>query len=402
MMSKMPPMILIVDDLLENIQLLTCILHREGYRISFATSGVGLPEIAGDLRPDLILLDIEMPGIKGYEVCRRLKRGKETREIPVIFISAHWRMPEDVVKGFKVGASDYITRPFSRAELLARLRNNLALKFRTGELRNACDELERRVRERTAELERINLRLALENKERIRTEQELRRHQMKLRSLTVELTLMEERDRREIASDIHDSVVQSLAMIKIDLGRLKRSVKNADHVAAIDGIIRNTREIIKETRELSYELSSPILDELGLAAAVKHHIEDIAERHGLTIDFHCTADIKILDDPTQIHLFRSIRELLFNVVKHAHAAHVDICITRNGDRITVVVEDDGVGFDAAENRFSAEGGGFGLFSIRERLCHLGGEFVITASPGSGTRVVLSAPVKSESVFSCRV
>jgi len=396
-MSEKRPLILIVDDIRENIQLLADILHAEGYRIASSTSGVQLPKIARNLRPDLVLLDIEMPDMKGYEACRRLKQATETREIPVIFISAHRQMPEDIVKGFKVGASDYITRPFSRAELLARLRNNLELKLKTAELRNARDELERRVRERTAQLEKINRQLALENKERIRTEHELRRHQMKLRSLTAELALTEERERREIASDIHDSLGQALAMIKIDLGRLKRSVTDADHAETIDSVIRNTREIIKETRDLSYELSSPILYELGLAAAVKDYVENIVERHGLAIDFHCDNDINVLDGPSQIHLFRSIRELLFNVVKHAQATHVDVRITRNCERITIAVEDDGVGFDAAQNRFNADmGSGFGLFSIRERLCHLGGEFEITTPPRGGTCVVLSAPLKPKS------
>ena len=393
-MAEKPPLILIVDDLQENIQLLADILSREGYRIAYATNEARLPETVRDVMPDLVLLDIEMPGISGYEVCRRLKEMPETREIPVIFISAHRGRPEDVVRGFDVGASDYVTKPFNTAELLARLRTNLALKLRTAELRTARDELEARVRDRTAELESINRKLARENQERMRTANELMRHQAKLRSLTAELALTEERERRQVARDIHDSVGQALAMIKIDLGMLKRSIDNPDHVKIIDGMIQYIRSVITHTRDLSYELSSPILYELGLKAAIKDHIEKIAEKHRLTIDLHCGDPVNRLDSPLQIHLFRSIRELLYNIVKHARATHVDIRIQRNCERISIDVEDDGVGFEQAEAHFTPDSsGGFGLFSIRERLLHLGGDFDIRSSPGGGTRVALSAPVK---------
>ncbi len=393
-MTGKPPLILIVDDIRENIQLLAKILHTEGYRIAYATTGKRLPEMAGEVMPDLILMDIVMPDGCGYEACRRLKQGAETREIPVIFISAHRGTPEDIVKGFQVGASDYVTKPFNAAELLARLRTNLELKLKTAELRNARDELERRVRERTAELEEINRQLALENRERMRTAQELLRQQGKLRSLTSELTLTEERERRRIACDIHDSVGQALARIKIELGRLKRGMEDPRHADTIDGIIQNVRCVIKETRDLSYELSSPILYELGLTAAVKDHIDKIAEKHHLTIDLHCDDDVKSLDSPSRIHLFRSIRELLFNVVKHAGATHAEVRISRGCECVTIEIKDNGIGFEVAGTRFKPDaGGGFGLFSIRERLFHLGGDFEIQSSPGGGTRVGLTVPLK---------
>ena len=394
-MPGKPPLILIVDDIEENIQLLADILHTEGYRIAYGTNGDELPTVAGRILPDLVLMDIEMPGISGYEVCRRLKEGPETREIPVIFISAHRGRPEDIVKGFGVGASDYVTKPFNTAELLARVRTHLDLKCKTAELRHARDELELRVEERTGELESINRELARENQERFRTERELLRHQGMLRSMAAELTLTEERERREIASDIHDGIGQALAMIKIDLGMLKRTMTSPEHVETLDGIIRYVRQTIKETRDLSYELSSPVLYTVGIGAAVKKLIEKIVEKHPVAIDFHYDQEVKLPNSPLRIHLFRSIRELLFNVIKHARATHVKLSIERVGDRVTVVVEDDGVGFESSGECFNMDiRQGFGLFSIRERLFHLGGDFEIESTPGEGTRVVLSAPVNS--------
>jgi signal transduction histidine kinase len=103
---------------------------------------------------------------------------------------------------------------------------------------------------------------------------------------------------------------------------------------------------------------------------------------------------KPLDDDVKVLLFRVVSELLVNVVKHAQAHEVNVSVQREDDHILIVVEDDGVGFDVAQmDMHWREGGGFGLFSIRERLQPLGGQLEITSAPGQGTRVVIMAPLK---------
>jgi two-component system, cell cycle sensor histidine kinase and response regulator CckA len=137
-------MILIVDDESESRKLMTAMLTDEGYQVNAADGGkLALASIA-IRRPELILLDIRMPGMDGFEVCRRLKDNVDSRDIPLIFLSASGQLSERV-EGFRLGAVDFVTKPFHREELLARLRTHLEL----GRLR---DQLERRVAERTAEL----------------------------------------------------------------------------------------------------------------------------------------------------------------------------------------------------------------------------------------------------------
>src|SRR6516162_3229265 len=138
------PSILVVDDETDSLSLLTGILTSEGYHVRAADSGrLALASVDAWL-PELILLDIRMPGMDGFEVCRRLKVGLNSQHVPVIFITAASDL-EERVKGLAAGAVDYITKPFQREELLARVRTHL-------ELSRLRENLERQVSERTAEL----------------------------------------------------------------------------------------------------------------------------------------------------------------------------------------------------------------------------------------------------------
>lgn len=150
-------LILIVDDMPQNVQVLVGILKREGFNCMPAMNGEHALKIVEKRKPDLILLDIQMPGIDGFEVCKQLQHNPETRTIPIIFLSARVES-EDVIRGLQLGAVDYITKPFQQTELLVRVRNHLELKHARTYLEEHNDELERKVQERTAEL-----RVAIEN-----------------------------------------------------------------------------------------------------------------------------------------------------------------------------------------------------------------------------------------------
>lgn len=120
-------MVLIVDDIPKNIQLLGSILKEHNYRIAMATNGKQALEIARSTLPDIILLDIMMPGMDGFEVCRQLKSSEKTGHIPIIFITGRTDV-EDIVTGFELGGVDYVTKPFNKVELLARIKTHLDLK----------------------------------------------------------------------------------------------------------------------------------------------------------------------------------------------------------------------------------------------------------------------------------
>lgn len=145
-------LILIVDDMPQNVQVLAGILKNEGFDCVPAMSGEQALSIVKKRPPDLILLDIQMPGTDGFEVCRQLQSDEQTRHIPVIFLTARTET-EDVVRGLKLGAVDYITKPFQQTELLMRVRNHLELKHARTRLQEHNEELEEKVRQRTAALQ---------------------------------------------------------------------------------------------------------------------------------------------------------------------------------------------------------------------------------------------------------
>lgn len=132
MQQSLPPneqesLILIVDDIPRNVQVLGSILSENGYGVSVAANGLSALEAVQAQMPDLILLDVQMPDMDGFEACKRLKENPATAHIPVIFLTARTEI-DDVVKGFEVGAVDYITKPFISLELLARVRTHLRLQ----------------------------------------------------------------------------------------------------------------------------------------------------------------------------------------------------------------------------------------------------------------------------------
>lgn len=226
--------------------------------------------------------------------------------------------------------------------------------------------------------------------EQKRAEERLKTYQEHLRSLASELSLAGERERRRLATDLHDHIGQTLAMTKLKLGTLRNLLASDGHGGLLSEIWSLVEKTIHYTKSLTFELSPPILYELGFEATVEWLGEQVQKEHQIIVAVENDGAPKPLDRDVSILMFQVVRELFMNVVKHAKAARVTVTIRRKGDTMDVVVEDDGVGFDVSK----VDRNTFGLFSIRERLQHFGGTFLIDAAPGRGTRVHLTAPIKA--------
>lgn len=229
--------------------------------------------------------------------------------------------------------------------------------------------------------------------DQVRNEQDLAAGREKLRELASELAMAEERVRREIATGIHDRVSQPLALAKMLLGQIRLAgiPKQAKLIGELNAMLQ---QAIDESRTLTFELSPPVLYELGLAPAIDWLAEQVQRRHGLKVQLEGHPYEGPIADARRVLLFQAVRELLTNVVKHAKATVVRIGLHLEEADLVVTVSDNGSGKPppAAEQR-QRESGGFGLFSIRTRVERLGGSLQLLSRPGHGTRATLRLPLE---------
>lgn len=220
-------------------------------------------------------------------------------------------------------------------------------------------------------------------------------YQKNLKRLAARLTLTEERERRRIARNLHDQVSQSLALAKIKLDTMLAS-QNASPLAKTLKETNDTIEkAIQNTRALTFDLSYPLLYELGFEAAVSEWLmEHVQKKHDIKTEFFDDGLTKPLDDDVRVLLFRNVRELLINIIKHARADKIKVSVTKTDDSIKIQVEDNGVGLNVDEITASHKSG-FGLFSIRESIGELGGNFEIDSKPGAGCKVTMTSPLKGK-------
>jgi len=235
--------------------------------------------------------------------------------------------------------------------------------------------------------------------DRKKVEEKLLDYQAKLKSLSSQLTLTEERERHQIATELHATIGQSLVVSKLQLDTLRASVPSGDLARTLDEVCNSLNQTIQNARSLTFDLGSPILYELGFETAVAEWLtERIQKKHGIATELEDDGQPKPLNDDIRAFLFRDVRELLINVVKHANAKSVKVSIRKVGEQICVSVEDDGGGFNVEDIAvIAARKSGFGLFSIRERLEQLWGQFEIESEPGRGTKVTMTAPLKCEKI-----
>ncbi len=226
--------------------------------------------------------------------------------------------------------------------------------------------------------------------ERKRTEARLQDYQQQLRRLASEISLAEEKTRRRIASQLHDGAIQNLALAKIKLGEFEKSLAQEHRGNTLDEIRELLDLSIHDARSLIFELSPPVLYELGLGAAIEWLGEQFQARHGISCRITVDQGDAPVDSEIEVILFQVLRELLVNIAKHANASRVSVELRRLDGRLSLQVHDDGDGFDAAAVLTGSGNGGFGLFSIRERLQFLGATLEIES--GTGTSITVTAPL----------
>jgi len=501
--------ILAIDDSEINLGLLhqICNMHYPEFTFLKAASGKQGIDVANKEKPEIILLDIIMPELNGYEVCEYLKNNEGTNNIPIIMISALGHNSEERTKGLDAGADAFISKPFDRNELRAQI--NVALRIKRVEdlLRKQNRSLELTIKDQTQRYlhneerflqiaahalefyweidskglftyvspvienilgekpediigeknyidffqlnhskssksgieESINSQTSFKNKEveifknnhtkiwllvsgfsvydhndefhgfrgvcyditeRKQAEialkknvQQIKKYQKKLKKLNNELTLVEERERRRIAENLHDSLGQTLSLAYMQLSSITdiNISENVNHV--INQTSKLLNKAISESRSLTYDLSPPILYELGLMPTFKWKLDQVQEKYDIsTVLMGDTQKIEIQKE-FNIFLYRIVAELITNVIKHANASLIELNVQKGKKYYYITVKDDGIGLKRKFDKKNLSKGGFGLLSIAERLDTIKGQFNLESNEGEGTTATVAIPIK---------
>jgi len=340
-------------------------LLGKGYAVTdVATGKAALAEIS-TAPLDAVLLDFRLPDMEGIDLIPYCVQAF----VPVILLTGE-DSPEVIVQAMQIGAQDYLVKGHIGRNALARAIDNAIEKVA---LRRDLVHQQAQLAQQALALERSN---------------------RQVRALASALTLAEQRERRRISQILHDHVQQMLYGIQMRTYLIGLDTPEEDkiyiqeHLTEMEALVE---EAIQSTRTLTVELSPPVLQSEGLGAAFSWLANQMNRLYDLRVDLKMAEDYQLKSEDLRVLIFQLVRELLFNVVKHANTneARVVMCVEDN--HFVVRVEDGGVGFDTkplAEEQ-SHESGGFGLYSIRERLALFGGEVTIISQPGQGTRVVLS-------------
>jgi len=336
--------ILIVDDDLSAIETLVSILDGRGYLLELAHTGFEALEIAERVQPDLILLDVMMPGMDGFETCRRIRSTPKLAEVPIVMLTA-LDNHASLLKGIESGADDFCTKPIERQELIMRVRT----------------------------ITRLN---------RYRTLMEQRED---LRKMAEQVIISQEEERKRISRELHDDLGQTLTAHLLDLRNLQDdfSTPGDDLFKRLRSLQNQITEIFSIFRRIVKDLRPATLDTLGLSSAIQIYCAEFTNRTSLPVNFEIDPTFPTLPDLYNITLYRTLQEALTNITKHAQANQVWVALNIEEEMIALTIQDNGQGF---ETQIHKEG--IGLNGLKERLMLADGKFTIHSSKKWGT--ILSA------------
>jgi len=227
-----------------------------------------------------------------------------------------------------------------------------------------------------------------------KTENKLIEYQEKLKRLSIRLSMVEEDQRRSMASHLHEAIGQELFVMQLQLNEFEKSISNQDLLPSLKKMKAQLLKIIQETKNLTFDLSPPVLYDFGFKEALKVLAETIENKHHIIVETYFEGEMDALRDEIKIILYRNLKELIHNTVKHAEAEKITISLKNSDSWLYVELRDNGIGFDAVNYmEETSSHDGFGLFDIKEKLNHLNGSLVIDSAPGEGTFISMQVPLQ---------
>ena len=349
------PNILVVDDSMPNLMLLQDIPTGYDFNVTAESDGEKVLGILKANNIDLVLLDIMMPKVDGFEVCRRVKADPDTKDIPVIFLTA--KVDEaSLLKGFELGGVDYIKKPFLISELMARVKTHLHLR---------------------------------------RAEMQLKDFNRQILSAVVQA---EGRERARFAKDVHDGLGAFFSSLNTYLSLLSHNKIAADELPSVYLEMKELiDEAVKETKNISNNLMPDMLANFGLVASVKSLCKKLSPAGEPEIVCEATDDfVEPEGAECKTSVFRIINELLNNALKHSSAKKVKLKFSRQDNLMRIDYTDDGKGFDPEEVRQRVKGKPCsGITNMLGRVSGFNGRTEINSSPGNGVKISIVIDTKSD-------
>jgi signal transduction histidine kinase len=361
--------VLLVDDEPKNLMALEALLEPLGQNLVSARSGKEALRLVLKHNFAVIVLDVRMPGIDGFETARIIRDRERSRHIPIIFLTGLSKEMESAFRGYEVGAVDYLMKPIVPEVL----RSKVSV---------------------FVELHRKNAALSSEIAERKTAEDRLRDSEVKLRALAARLLSIREEERARIAREIHDELGQVLTGLKMDVMWLGKQLDNDQQplLARIDTMRTLIDSTVQVVRRISTGMRPEILDDMGLVAAIGWQAKEFQKRLGIRCRVELPVQQAHLGSELSTAVFRIFQEILTNIARHAKASSVSVQLDISRFRLTLNVKDDGTGLD--ENAVHARES-LGLLGMRERAQLFGGQVSFHSASGQGTTVTVSIPLSDQ-------
>ena len=341
--------ILVVDDEPKSLYALQELLSSLEQNLMVAQSGEEALKLA--LKHDfaVILLDVRMPGLDGFETAKLIRGRERSSQTPIIFLTAQADEMNSMFRGYAVGAVDYLMKPVVPEVLKSKVAIFVELHMKTERLRESED---------------------------------------KLRRLAAHLISVREEERAHIAREIHDELGQVLTGIKMEVGWLAKRLKEPALLEKTESMAKLIDSTVQTVRKIATGLRPEMLDDMGLVAAVGWQAKEFQKRTGI----RCRAKLppeRKFDLEISTCIFRIFQEILTNVARHSRATRVDVELAVTGEHFKLEVVDNGVGI-ADSDLYGRKS--LGLLGMQERAMLFGGEVGIAGTPGQGTRVSVSIPI----------
>ena len=343
--------ILLVDDEPKSLFALQELLSQLGQNLMVAQSGEEALRLA--LKNDfaVILLDVRMPGIDGFETAKLIRNRERSRLTPIIFLTAAADEMTSMFRGYEVGAVDYLMKPVVPEILKSKVSVFVELHRKSERLKESED---------------------------------------KLRRLAAHLISVREEERAHIAREIHDELGQVLTGLKMEVAWLAKRLKEKVLIEKTDSMSKLIDSTVQTVRKIATGLRPEMLDDMGLIAAVAWQAKEFQKRTGIRCRAKLPAEVKF-DIDISTTMFRIFQEILTNVARHSRATRVDIDLGVTDEQVSLEVHDNGVGIADSDLHGRKS---LGLLGMHERALLFGGQVSITGAPGHGTRVAVTIPTRN--------